>query len=461
MKEARIASTIERLLLTRFAPASVAVNERGDIAYIHGRTGAFLEPTSGQPRLNILEMAREGLRLELASALREAAAGVPEVTRSGLRVRTNGDFTTMDLKVSRIREPEPVRGLLLVTIQPQPVQPLSLAAPRRTLKLTESKRNRELERELRATKESLQTTIEELETTNEDLKCTNEELQSTNEELQSANEELETSREEMQSLNEELTTVNTELESKVEGLSRANDDMQNLLNSTEIATVFLDEDLKIKRYTDQAKRLFSLIPGDVGRPLGDLVSRLSYDTLVGDCREVLGKLVFKEAEVRTKEGHWYLMRIFPYRTSENVIDGVVLTFVDINPLKAAQSTSQLVNLIKQSQDAITVQELDGRITAWNHGAEIMYGWSEAEALQMNIREIVPKDKQREMDAFLERIRMGEHLPSFETRRVRKDGRTVDVWLTITRLVDDHGRPTAIATNERDLTELKRRIKEAQ
>jgi two-component system CheB/CheR fusion protein len=191
----------------------------------------------------------------------------------------------------------------------------------------------ELEHELNSTRESLQTTIEELETSNEELKSTNEELQSTNEELQSTNEELETSKEEMQSVNEELVTVNSELQIKLDELSQANNDMTNLLASAEVGTIFLDNNLTIKRFTPSISRVINLIPSDVGRPIGHIAPNLIYDRLTQDVEEVLRTLVFKERELQTKEGNWYLMRIHPYRTLENVIEGAVITFVDISTLK--------------------------------------------------------------------------------------------------------------------------------
>jgi two-component system CheB/CheR fusion protein len=331
-----ITSLVERLLLSRFSPASAVVNDRGDVIFIHGRTGQYLEPTAGTPRNNIHEMAREGLQFDLAAAMRQAATQTGEVLREGVRVRTNGDFSYIDLSVTRLTEPETLRGLFLVTFRPCLNPAESKKSKGHATKGEKSVRANELEEELQFTKESLQTTIEELETSNEELKSTNEELQSTNEELQNTNEELETSKEEMQSLNEELTTVNAELQSKVDELSRANDDMQNLLNSTEIATIFLDRDLNIKRFTEQARRLVNLIQTDVGRPLFDLASTLNYNQLVPDCKEVLRSLVFKQAEVQCRDGKWFLMRIMPYRTADNVIDGLVLTFVDVNRVKKAE-----------------------------------------------------------------------------------------------------------------------------
>ena len=338
-----LSALIEKTLLTRFAPASVIVNDRGDILFIHGRTGDYLEPATGQPRLNILEMAREGLRLELPSALRRAVLEKGEVVHEGVRVKTNGSYSSVRLTVVKLTEPESVRGLLLVTFAMEPMVKMPAPARKssRQTKVTSAPgRVPELERELQYTKETLQSTVEELQTSNEELKSTNEELQSTNEELQSANEELETSKEEMQSLNEELQTVNAQLQGKLDDLAQANDDMQNLLNSTAIATIFLDHKLHIKRFTAEATKLVKLIPSDVGRPIGDLSSNLQYDQLQADATEVLRKLGSKEKEVQTKDGEWRQVRIHPYRTTENVIEGLVVTFVDINRVKLAEQAAQ-------------------------------------------------------------------------------------------------------------------------
>ena len=340
-----IARQIERLLLDRYAPVSVIINEHGKIVYIHGRTGKYLEPSTGQPSWNIIEMAREGLRLPLVSSLRLAAKKAETVICSNrLRVRTNGDFETIDLKLEKIIDPEALRDLFLVSFHPQAQENKSQIAETATLSVDNPGEKEQLEQELFFTKESLRATIEELETSNEELKSTNEELQSTNEELQSSNEELETAKEEMQSLNEELNTVNNQLQNKVESLSEANDDMQNLLNSTDIATVFLDSNLRIKRFTRQAKAIIKLIDSDIGRPLGDLVSTLKYEHLIDDAKTVLQTLVFKDTEVQTVNGDWYLLRILPYRTAENMIDGLVISFVDIGRIKKAEQTAQAAHL---------------------------------------------------------------------------------------------------------------------
>ncbi|HEX6813614.1 MAG TPA: chemotaxis protein CheB [Planctomycetota bacterium] len=351
----------EKSLLRDMVPPTVLVRERGDIMYVHGRTGLFLEPQQGsQIAANIFNMAREGLQVPLAAALRHAAETGVEAVRRGIRVKTNGDYTTIDLRVVRVQEPEILRGLLRVAFEPVPsVGNDGNAAAGGTDAPPD--RVGELEKELAHRKESHEGTIAELETANEELKSINEELQSTNEEL-------ETSKEEMHSLNEELQTVNSELQSKVEELSRANNDMKNLLNATSIATVFLDEDLRIKRYTEPAKKVVPLIPTDVGRPIADLASTLHYDRLVEDAHEVLHTLVFKETEVTAGTDSTYLMRILPYRTTENVIEGLVLTFVDITRLKVLQHEQhRLLQALANSQASVFGQDREIRyIWASNH-----------------------------------------------------------------------------------------------
>ncbi|MBN1341902.1 MAG: PAS domain-containing protein [Phycisphaerae bacterium] len=327
----------EKLLVQEYAPPSVIINERGEIFHIHGRTGTYLEPAPGQPSLNVFDMAREGVRLELASAVRRAITRDGEVVVKAARVKTNDNEVSANLIVKKINDPESLRGLLMVTFEEVGAPN---RRPRRKAKGASSKplrgRTARLEQELQQMRESHQHTVEE-------LRSTNEELQSTNEELQSTNEELETSKEEMHSLNEELQTVNQELQSKLEALELANNDMKNLLNSTDIATIFLDNDLNIKRFTDQAREVVRLIPSDVGRSIGDLASNLDYDALIEDAEKVLRTLAMTEVEVRTSKGRWYLMRIMPYRTVDNVIDGLVLTFVDITGLKEADAALKEAN----------------------------------------------------------------------------------------------------------------------
>jgi two-component system CheB/CheR fusion protein len=290
-------------------------------------------------------MAREGLKQALQGSLTRAVREKTEIVRDPVRVRTNGGHTDAILTVTPIQEPGSLRGLLLVTIRPAQASP---ETPQPVTGETRDDRTETLEQELRDTRESLQSTIDDLQTANEELRASNEELQSANEELQSTNEELETSKEEMQSLNEELMTMNAEMETKVAELARATDDMQNLLNGTNVATVFLDEGLRVKRFTEDARALFRFVPADIGRPLSDLASTLRYESLMQDCRDVLTTLVKKEREVASLDGRRYLMRILPYRTSENVISGVVITFVDIESLRSAEMSRDFFESIVQT-----------------------------------------------------------------------------------------------------------------
>lgn len=335
-----IQTLVEKYLLKNFSPVSVVVDERGEIFYIHGRAGAFLEPVPGKPLHNIIAMAREGLKIELTTALRKVYHQEDSVVVKDILIKSNGGNSLVNLSVKKLDEADRLHGLFLVTFEiSEPdfsINPKNKKAVLPKSRKKGSGMEEELRVELQYTKESLQSTIEELETTNEELKSTNEELQSTNEELQSSNEEIETSKEEMQSLNEELQTTNAELQAKIDDYSMANDDMKNLLNSTDIATIFLDNDLNIKRFTTVAQRIINLIASDVGRPIGNIVSKLKYEKLTEDCKEVIRSLAFKEKEVQTKNDHWYLLRILPYRTAENKIDGLVVTFIDIDKLKKAE-----------------------------------------------------------------------------------------------------------------------------
>lgn len=335
-KEANFAELTRRVLLQAYAPASVLTDSKGNLLFVHGDTGKYLRPAPGQASLNVIDMAREGLQLHLRAAL---LGTEPRTTLNHeIQVKTNGDFQSVNLSVRPLPDPEAGQGLLLVSFQDIP--PAAHGKTRRGKRATPSDatpRVEEIERELAYTKENLQATIEEQQASNEELKSTNEELQSTNEELQSTNEELETSKEELQSVNEELITVNAELQAKIEQLAGMQNDMKNLLDNINIGTIFLDPHLRIRRFTREASRAYRLVATDVGRPLTDIKSDLADEGLLIAARAVLDTLVPSEREVQTLDGATYLVRIQPYRTLDNVIEGVVLTFTDISARVAADT----------------------------------------------------------------------------------------------------------------------------
>ena len=456
----------EQALLQQLVPAGALVNGHGDILYLHGRTGMYLEPAPGETGVsNILSMAREGLRRGLTMALHKAAGTRQPVPCPGLRVKTNGHFTLVNLTICPVAaDPAvaPDSQLYLVILEeapvPEQVQQATVhagAGDPGTESDAEA-RIEALKQELRAKDEYLQATHEELESSNEELKSSNEEMQSVNEELQSTNEELETSKEELQSVNEELATVNTELQTKVTDLSRANNDMNNLLAGTGIGTVFVDHQLRILRFTPAASAIINLILSDVGRPVSHIVSNLiGYDRLVADVQAVLDTLTPKEVDVQTAEGKWHTMRIQPYRTLDNVIEGAVISFVDITEtvqtreaLRKANELLRLAVVVRDAHDAITVQDLEGRILAWNPGAVRMYGWSEAEALIMNIHDRIPPALREEALAKVHQLSQAEILEPYRTQRITKSGAVVEVWMTATALLNEAGQMYAIATTER-------------
>lgn len=339
-RPANIQTLTEQLLLQDYVPAAVLVNELGDIVYISGRTGKYLEPAAGQASWNLYVMARAGIRTQLTAALRQATRQVQSIELHGLSVSSDGAQETVHISVRPLSTPKALKGMVLVVFRPQGPVLAPVHARRKLPKSGLSGLQQELQQardEIQTLHEEMQGTIEELQSTNEELQSTNEEMQSTNEELQSANEELTSSKEEMQSMNEERQVVINELQSKLDDLALAQSDMENLLNSIDIATLFLDRALNVRRFTDKATKVFSLRDTDVGRPLSDLTTRLIYPDLTDDIRSTLRTLMFSEKEIPTDDGRWFKVRVMPYRTLANVIDGAVITLVDITEAKALEA----------------------------------------------------------------------------------------------------------------------------
>jgi two-component system CheB/CheR fusion protein len=334
--QAKAESSVQRLaddvLLQNFAPAAALVNVEGDIVYISGRTGKYLEPAAGKADWNILAMARKGLRLKLEGAFLKALAKPDRVILRGIEVE--GGSAYVDLTAQCLQEPEALRGMVMLAFAeaspPESPKPPASASP------SDSRANG-LESEIEEAREELRDLREGIQVSQEELRSANEELQSTNEELQSTIEELMTSKEEMQSLNEELQTVNNELQAKVDQLVGSSNDMKNLLDSTGIATLFLDEKLLVRRFTTQTASLTRLISADVGRPITDIASDLLYPDLAADAAGVLRTLAPIEREVLSRDGKWFCVRVMPYRTGETAVDGVVITYSDISRMKLLEA----------------------------------------------------------------------------------------------------------------------------
>jgi two-component system CheB/CheR fusion protein len=322
----------DHVLLQEFAPAAVLVNEHGDVVYISGHTGKYLEPAAGKANWNIHVMARPAIRTHLAAAMRRALQMKQTIELHDLKLDEDALFT-LDLTIRPLREPTTIEGLVLIVFRDVAVPPVSKRRRRRAAGSADPADSEALAR----AHEEIRALRQEMHASQEELQSANEELQSTNEELQSANEELTTSKEESQSMNEELQTINVELHSKLDDLALAQSDMQNLLNSTDIATLFLDNALNVRRFTEHMSRIVQLREGDIGRPLSELASTLIYPQLHADARDTLRTLVFSEKQIATTDGHWYTVRIMPYRTVSNVIQGVVITFVDITAAKELES----------------------------------------------------------------------------------------------------------------------------
>ncbi|TGQ63502.1 PAS domain S-box protein [Mesorhizobium sp. M00.F.Ca.ET.186.01.1.1] len=583
---APLADIARRALLERYAPASVMIDEKGRVVYFHGTTRDYLEQPSGEPTRDILAMARGGLGLKLRGAIGEALKGDKSVTVQG-RLHRRGSSRNVAMTVMPLPSQPHTGKFALVTFELGGPIGESKPSPIREDAGETSSGARALEEELVSMRVELRTTIEHLETANEELKASNEEATSMNEELQSTNEELETSKEELQSFNEELNTVNSQLQHKIAEQERSTNDLNNLLAGSETATLFLDDKLAINWFAPATKELFDLVTSDIGRPIAHFARKFSDDQLLSDAETVLRKLTTIEAEVPSDAGRWYLRRMLPYRTRDNRIAGVVITFIDITerrqgesavraseqrlkdliaalpgavyttdakgritsynpaavelwgrrpelgtdewcgswriyrpdgtplphdecpmaialkenrPLQGAEAVAErpdgvrvpflayptplrdaagkvtgavnmlvditerkrseelaerLAAIVASSDDAIISKHLDGIVISWNIGAERLFGYRSDEIVGKSIMILVPPDRQDEEKNILERVRQGEHIQHYETRRQRKDGTMVWVSLTLSPLGDAQGRAIGASTIARDMTERRR------
>jgi two-component system CheB/CheR fusion protein len=403
--------------LEQFSPPSVLIDSEHNVLHLSNGVGRFLERGSGEPSNNLLNNVRPDLRLELRTALFKAAHSGRSVETRITQQRQDGRQVFLNITVRPVQQDEAGPNLTLVVFDEveESIRPTDGTPPDAARSLLID----QLEEEIRQLKLHLQEVIESSETSTEELKASNEELQAINEELRSATEELETSKEELQSMNEELVTVNYELKVKVEERGHINDDLQNLIASSEIATVFVDRGMRIKRYTPHARNLFNLIPSDLGRSLFDITSRLDYPELSEDAASAFRDLRASERHVASSEGRHFLARILPYRTAEDKIEGAILNFFDITDLRVAQERvrvgeERMRAVAATTRDfAIITTDPQGTIATWNAGAERIFGYTEDEILGRPIAAIfTPEDQAR-------------GIPEQEMRTALESGRAED------------------------------------
>jgi len=415
-------------LLEQYAPPSLIVTDEHHVVHMSEEVGRYLRVRGGELSRDLLALVLPELRPGLRSALHEAATSRTAVDVRGITLTTEAGQETIDLSVKpALRDGDPARGYFLVTFETHAAEPAVSGPVTLTRPLEPS--SRQVEDELAGIRERLRTTVEQYETQVEEAKASNEELQAMNEELRSAAEELETSKEELQSLNEELSTVNQELKIKIDELGITNNDFQNFVNATDIGTIFLDRSLRIKFSTPRAREVFNLLETDIGRPLSDITHNLRFTEIHTDVRQVLDRLRTIEREVQTQDNRWQLLRMLPYLTNDNRIDGVVLTFHDVTDRRTAEnlvriSEERLRALVDSALDyAIFTLTAEGIIDSWNAGAERIFGYAAEEIVGSRVDVLfTPEDREKGVPAseLEEARRFGR--AADERYHVRKDGR---------------------------------------
>ncbi|WP_151445874.1 chemotaxis protein CheB [Lacisediminimonas profundi] len=407
---------IHQRVLAQFAPPSVIVDSDANIVFMSDQVGRFLRHVGGEPSRNIVSLVLPELRLELRTALFQAQNISKGMEARRVELERGGHRYCVNMIVRPFHDNDAEADLVLITFDEveqsaQPAMPKTADGKDPLL--------HQLEEELQRTKEQLQDTIEQSEVGTEELRASNEELQAINEELRSATEELETGKEELQSVNEELITVNYELRKKVEETSKVNDDLRNLITSTDIATLFVDRGMRIKRFTPRANDIFSIIPSDIGRSLLDITHRLEYPQLADDIASTLETLQPVERELPSNDGRFYIVRLLPYRTIEDKIDGAVMTFFDITRRRKAEENlrfgeESMRMMAESTRDyAIITSDLQGMVRTWNRGAQLIFGYTEAEMLGQSADILfLPEDRQK-------------GIPQEDMRRAREEGRAED------------------------------------
>lgn len=443
---------IHHKLVEKYAPPSVLINDDYDIVHSSEMAGRYLRFVGGEPTKNLLKVVHPSLSLELRAALIEAKQENRPTESCDVKINIDGESILVRLVV---RPSETPSGFSLVIFEESVISSdtAGMVDPDDIREGAVESIVRRLGEELQRTKDHLRATIEQNEASVEELRAANEELQAINEELRSMSEEVGTSKEELQSVNEELTTVNHELKEKIDEVNQFASDIQNLMSSTDIGTIFLDLSLRIRRYTPAIQVLFNIIPSDIGRPLEHLTHKLEYDDLVKDATTVLQTLKMLEREVQSKDSRDYITRFLPYRTIDGQIDGVVLSFIDINERKRGEETRRWLSaIVSSSNDAIISFTLDRRIVSWNSGAERVFGYGEDDVLGQSMSLLVePEHEQTKIFACIER---GESVMNYETECIRKDGERIDISLTVSPILDEESRMLGIMTIIQDITQRK-------
>jgi two-component system CheB/CheR fusion protein len=455
MEKQNLENLVHEMLLEHYSPPGVIVNKDMEILHFHGHTGPYIEPTEGTASFNLMKMARKDLLVELRAGLHNAMKERKIVRRGSIHKSRDGIDHIISILVMPIDAEDSLEPLMLVLFEDQENDEIE---PESTQDSGENNRIVELEHELQSTRDYLQSIIEEQEGTNEELRSANEEIQSTNEELQSTNEELETAKEELQSTNEELSTVNEELENRNKELSELNNDLSNLLSNVNLPILMLDNSLKIRQFTPPAEKLLNLIGTDIGRPINNIKPNIDFPDLEEMARDVIENVSHKSIELHDNNDKWFSIRIRPYKTLDNRIDGAVITFVNITDIKdaetrrnALQNEQRLATVIRDATDAITLIGFDGNLLAWNPAASELYGYTETEALNLNIQKLIPDNKYDEFRHIFNRLRAGETFLPFPSQRLTKENKVINVLVNASIIKDNKGKIKAIATTEKEIS----------
>lgn len=414
----------ERLILTAYGPPGVIINQDMQILHFRGQTGPYIEPSPGSASLNLLKMARQDLVMELRAAVHQAIKERSKVRKEGVRIRNGDGYRMVNLQVLPLAGEAATQPHYLVLFEPGS-EAIAVAHPEAEAydapDITDL-RIQALEQELLSSREYMQAIIEEQEATNE-----------------------------------ELATINEEHENRNQELMNSSNDLANLLASMELAIVILSDDLRIRRFTPTAKSLLNLIDADIGRPIGNIRPNVSIPDLEKRVREVIATMSAQSTEVQDSDGRCYTLSIRPYKTLDNRIEGVVMSFINIDSTKDAERLHQMLRqerrlaaVVRDSNDAVTVQDFAGRILAWNRRAQEMYGYTEEEALELNAGALIPEKAREETRGLIERLKRGEQVPPCETWRRTKDGREIKVSLTTSVLLDESGNPASIATTKKEI-----------